>query len=88
LSDSTAVLTKEIPVVQAFDSFPDSFPSEPSRQLRDLPFDELKIDGSFVRGASNDASAKAIVEASVQMNFRLRALQQVDMPQQVVPHAS
>jgi EAL domain-containing protein (putative c-di-GMP-specific phosphodiesterase class I)/ActR/RegA family two-component response regulator len=40
-------------------------------QLRDLPFDELKIDGSFLRGASNDASAKAIVEASVQMARQL-----------------
>jgi EAL domain-containing protein (putative c-di-GMP-specific phosphodiesterase class I)/CheY-like chemotaxis protein len=36
-------------------------------QLRDLPFDELKIDRSFVRGACQDKSLKAIVEASVHM---------------------
>jgi EAL domain-containing protein (putative c-di-GMP-specific phosphodiesterase class I)/CheY-like chemotaxis protein len=40
-------------------------------QLRDLPFDELKIDRSFVSGAYNDKSLKAIVEASVQMARQL-----------------
>lgn len=33
-------------------------------QLRDIPFDELKIDQGFVHGACRDASLKAIVEAS------------------------
>jgi EAL domain-containing protein (putative c-di-GMP-specific phosphodiesterase class I) len=40
-------------------------------QLRDLPFDELKIDRSFVRGACHDKSLKAIVEASVHMAQQL-----------------
>ncbi len=34
-------------------------------QLRDIPFDELKIDRSFVHGAHQDASLGAIFEASL-----------------------
>jgi EAL domain-containing protein (putative c-di-GMP-specific phosphodiesterase class I)/AmiR/NasT family two-component response regulator len=34
-------------------------------QLRDLPFDELKVDRSFVDGASRDPSLKAILDASL-----------------------
>ena len=36
-------------------------------QLRDIPFDELKIDRGFIRGAHLDPSLRAIVEASVGM---------------------
>jgi EAL domain-containing protein (putative c-di-GMP-specific phosphodiesterase class I)/ActR/RegA family two-component response regulator len=42
--------------------------------LRDIPFDELKLDGGFVHGASRDASLNAIVKASLllarQLNMR------------------
>ncbi len=42
--------------------------------LRDIPFDELKLDGAFVHGASRDASLNAIVKASLllarQLNMR------------------
>jgi EAL domain-containing protein (putative c-di-GMP-specific phosphodiesterase class I) len=41
-------------------------------QLRDLPFDELKVDRSFVHGACRDASRKAIVQASLSMSRQLR----------------
>jgi EAL domain-containing protein (putative c-di-GMP-specific phosphodiesterase class I) len=34
-------------------------------QLRDIPFDELKIDRSFVHGACDDATKRAICSASV-----------------------
>lgn len=40
-------------------------------QLRDLPFDELKVDRSFVHGACRDASKNAIVGASVRMAKQL-----------------
>jgi EAL domain-containing protein (putative c-di-GMP-specific phosphodiesterase class I) len=33
-------------------------------QLRDLPFDELKVDRSFVHGAHSNDSVRAIFEAS------------------------
>ena len=33
-------------------------------QLRDIPFDELKVDRSFVHGACRDSSLRAIFEAS------------------------
>ncbi|MBD8880873.1 EAL domain-containing response regulator [Rhodanobacter sp. 7MK24] len=36
-------------------------------QLRDLPFDELKIDRGFVHGASHNASLRAILEASLSL---------------------
>lgn len=36
-------------------------------QLRDIPFSELKIDRGFVHGTHSDASARAIVEASLGM---------------------
>jgi EAL domain-containing protein (putative c-di-GMP-specific phosphodiesterase class I)/CheY-like chemotaxis protein len=43
-------------------------------QLRDLPFDELKVDRGFVHGAARDSSLRAIVEANIslarQMNMR------------------
>lgn len=42
--------------------------------LRDVPFDELKLDGGFVHGASRDSSLNAIVKASLllarQLNMR------------------
>jgi EAL domain-containing protein (putative c-di-GMP-specific phosphodiesterase class I)/CheY-like chemotaxis protein len=40
-------------------------------QLRDLPFDELKIDRSFVHGAANNAANRAIVEASIGIARRI-----------------
>ena len=36
-------------------------------QLRDIPFDELKIDQGFTHGAHNNAPLRAIVEASLEM---------------------
>jgi EAL domain-containing protein (putative c-di-GMP-specific phosphodiesterase class I) len=36
-------------------------------QLRDVPFDELKIDRSFVHGAASNRSQRAILEASLAM---------------------
>jgi EAL domain-containing protein (putative c-di-GMP-specific phosphodiesterase class I)/ActR/RegA family two-component response regulator len=40
-------------------------------QLRDIPFDELKLDRSFVNGASGDPALRAIVEATLQMARQL-----------------
>ena len=40
-------------------------------QLRDIPFDELKLDRSFVHGAAGDASLGAIVEATLAMTRQL-----------------
>ncbi len=40
-------------------------------QLRDIPFDELKLDRSFVHGAAGDASLGAIVEATIAMARQL-----------------
>lgn len=40
-------------------------------QLRDLPFDELKIDRSFVHGAHADANKRAILQASIDMARQL-----------------
>jgi len=34
-------------------------------QLRDVPFDELKVDRSFVHGASRDPSRRAIIDGSL-----------------------
>lgn len=41
-------------------------------QLRDIPFDELKIDRGFIHGAHNDEALQAIVEASLGMAKHLR----------------
>jgi EAL domain-containing protein (putative c-di-GMP-specific phosphodiesterase class I)/signal transduction histidine kinase/DNA-binding response OmpR family regulator/HPt (histidine-containing phosphotransfer) domain-containing protein len=40
-------------------------------QLQRIPFSELKIDRAFVRGASEDASARAILESSVLLAKKL-----------------
>jgi len=40
-------------------------------KLRDIPFDELKIDRTFVRGAAHDDAARTILEASVALGQRL-----------------
>ena len=40
-------------------------------QLRDIPFDELKIDQSFVRGAWHDDTARAIYDASLNLGKQL-----------------
>jgi EAL domain-containing protein (putative c-di-GMP-specific phosphodiesterase class I)/FixJ family two-component response regulator len=40
-------------------------------QLRDIPFDELKLDRSFVNGASADPALRAIVEATLRMARQL-----------------
>ncbi len=40
-------------------------------QLQRVPFSELKIDRAFVRGASEDASARAILESSVLLAKKL-----------------
>jgi EAL domain-containing protein (putative c-di-GMP-specific phosphodiesterase class I)/FixJ family two-component response regulator len=41
-------------------------------QLRDLPFDELKIDRGFVHGATADTTRQAICIASIRMAHQLR----------------
>jgi EAL domain-containing protein (putative c-di-GMP-specific phosphodiesterase class I)/DNA-binding NarL/FixJ family response regulator len=41
-------------------------------QLRDLPFDELKIDRGFVDGASGNATLRAICSASLRMAHELK----------------
>lgn len=40
-------------------------------QLRDFPFDELKIDRSFAHGASDDPALRAIVDATLAMAAQL-----------------
>ena len=40
-------------------------------QLRDIPFDELKVDRTFVRGAAQDEAARTILEASIALGQRL-----------------
>lgn len=40
-------------------------------QLRDIPFDELKIDQSFVSGARHDDTARAIYDASLGLGQQL-----------------
>ena len=40
-------------------------------QLRDIPFDELKVDRGFVHGAWRDASLRAIFDASLGMAHQL-----------------
>ncbi len=41
-------------------------------QLRDIPFDELKIDQSFVHGAQTDRTARAIYDASLSLARQLK----------------
>jgi EAL domain-containing protein (putative c-di-GMP-specific phosphodiesterase class I)/FixJ family two-component response regulator len=41
-------------------------------QLRDLPFNELKVDRGFVHGASKDPTCHAICSASLRMAHQLR----------------
>lgn len=41
------------------------------RQLRDIPFDELKIDRVFVRGAAQDCTARAIYDNSLALGKQL-----------------
>jgi EAL domain-containing protein (putative c-di-GMP-specific phosphodiesterase class I) len=41
-------------------------------QLRDLPFDELKVDRGFVHGASADGTRRAICSASLRMAHQLQ----------------
>jgi EAL domain-containing protein (putative c-di-GMP-specific phosphodiesterase class I)/ActR/RegA family two-component response regulator len=41
-------------------------------QLRDLPFDELKVDRGFVHGASTDGTREAICSASLRMAHQLQ----------------
>jgi EAL domain-containing protein (putative c-di-GMP-specific phosphodiesterase class I)/ActR/RegA family two-component response regulator len=40
-------------------------------QMRDIPFDELKLDRSFVHGASRDPSLRAILQANLGMARQL-----------------
>ena len=40
-------------------------------QLRDIPFDELQVDRTFVQGASQDEAARTILEASIALGQRL-----------------
>ena len=40
-------------------------------QLRDLPFNEVKVDGSFVHGAGRNAILGAIVESSLDLALRI-----------------
>ncbi len=42
------------------------------KRLKRLPFTELKIDRSFVNGASSDADMRSILETSVDLGRRLR----------------
>jgi EAL domain-containing protein (putative c-di-GMP-specific phosphodiesterase class I) len=39
--------------------------------LRDIPFDELKLDRSFINGMSRDVALRAIVEATLAMARQL-----------------
>jgi EAL domain-containing protein (putative c-di-GMP-specific phosphodiesterase class I)/CheY-like chemotaxis protein len=40
--------------------------------LRDLPFDDLKVDGSFVHGAASNATLRSMCKASLKMARQLR----------------
>jgi EAL domain-containing protein (putative c-di-GMP-specific phosphodiesterase class I) len=42
------------------------------QRLSRVPFTEIKIDGSFVKGAPGDASAHAMVESSLELGRKLR----------------
>jgi EAL domain-containing protein (putative c-di-GMP-specific phosphodiesterase class I)/FixJ family two-component response regulator len=54
----------------AIDDFGTGFSS--LTQLRRLPFTELKLDRTFVSGATSDADARSLLEASVQLAKKLR----------------
>jgi EAL domain-containing protein (putative c-di-GMP-specific phosphodiesterase class I)/FixJ family two-component response regulator len=54
----------------AIDDFGTGFSS--LTQLRRLPFTELKLDRTFVSGATTDADARSLLESSVQLAKRLR----------------
>jgi len=54
----------------AIDDFGTGFSS--LTQLRRLPFTELKLDRTFVSGATSDADARSLLESSVQLAKRLR----------------
>ncbi len=41
-------------------------------QLKRIPFTELKIDRAFVHDASNDSSARAILESSIDLAKKLK----------------
>lgn len=41
-------------------------------QLRDIPFDELKVDRSFVHGAATDAKLRAIYSSSLELGKQLQ----------------
>lgn len=41
-------------------------------QLRNIPFDELKLDRGFVRGAGRDPALRAIIESSLRLARELR----------------
>lgn len=58
----------------AIDDFGSGYSS--LKQLRDLPFDELKIDRRFVSGAHADPALRGIVEATLRMasQFGLRSV--------------
>ncbi|MES9912917.1 MAG: EAL domain-containing response regulator [Candidatus Sedimenticola sp. 4PFRAG1] len=43
-------------------------------QLRDLPFDELKLDRSYIQGAAENESTRAILESTVEMAKKLDKL--------------
>lgn len=40
-------------------------------KLKQIPFSELKLDQSIIRGAANDADARTIVETSIDLGHRL-----------------
>jgi len=54
----------------AIDDFGTGFSS--LTQLRRLPFTELKLDRTFVSGATSDPDARSLLESSVQLAKRLR----------------
>jgi EAL domain-containing protein (putative c-di-GMP-specific phosphodiesterase class I) len=58
----------------AIDDFGSGYSS--LKQLRDLPFDELKIDRRFISGAHADSALRGIVEATLRManQFGLRSV--------------